>query len=112
MSKATREARMAEIAGLQRGVGVFVLRNITKSDLILPKLSLDNPPRRQIGPGGRFLGDSYHLDNMHGMLVVDQVISSGDEVSEPASAPAPNEQAKTPPQVADLDAAGMLSEES
>ena len=60
------------------GKGIYIYENITNSDFLLPKLTLDN--KKSVGPKQKFMGDSYFLNFVRTrMLKLVKVINNGED---------------------------------
>jgi len=89
MSQRVRDAKRQEREDKQAGTGSMMFRNISSSTIILPKPSLDTPPKSQIDPGGVFTGDSYHQKALEstGAIRLIAVQDDSAEVKEAAKTP-------------------------
>jgi hypothetical protein len=60
------------------GTGMYLMKNTTKADIMLPKISADG--KSIIGPGQCFRGDSYLREQMRGSIsVIEDLSNAGKE---------------------------------
>ena len=60
------------------GKGVYIFENITNSDFLLPKPTLDN--KKFVAPKQKFMGDSYFLNLVKSrMLRLVKVVNNGED---------------------------------
>jgi len=70
----TSQEKKNEMLAKTTGKGLFLYRNHTNSDIMLPKMSNDG--KQIIPPSGCFRGDDYFMNNMRGSLTIVEDLSN------------------------------------